>query len=185
MLWYAQSRLIGALLIECRQDFGIWPLWRVDQFGDERIINLPYIQIVLTPYKRLQQEHHIMTSPGKLTSAQTDLFLELLHQLEQVDPEFPLNYSICLGQIAKAEGLSLTQLSERTGLALSTVSRIVGALSNFRQNGQSYGLVELRVAEAERRRKELYLTPKGWMVMKSIGNVLENYRPADVAAGSK
>lgn len=118
-----------------------------------------------------------MPAPSKLTSAHTDLFLDLLHQLEQVDPEFPLNYSICLVHIAKDEGMSLTQLSERAHLSLSTVSRIVGALSNYRQNGQSYGLVEMRVAENERRRKELYLTTKGWALMKSIGTVLENYRP--------
>lgn len=108
---------------------------------------------------------------------QTGTFLELLQQLERVDPEFPLNYSICLTHIAMNEGMSLTTLAERTGLALSTVSRIVGALSNYRQNGQAYGLIELRISPEERRRKELYLTAKGWMVMKSIGSVLESYRP--------
>lgn len=105
---------------------------------------------------------------------QTDLLLDLLHQLERVDPEFPLNYSICLVQIAKDEGMSLTTLSERTKLSLSTVSRIVGALSDYRQNGQAYGLIEMRVAESERRRKELYLTPKGWALMASIGAVLDS-----------
>lgn len=113
---------------------------------------------------------------------QTDLLLNLLHQLERVDPEFPLNYSICLVQIARDEGLSLTMLAERTRLSLSTVSRIVGALSNYRQNGQAYGLIEMRVAETERRRKELYLTSKGWALMRSMGSVLESYRPVAAQA---
>ena len=108
--------------------------------------------------------------------------MSLLRQLERVDPEFPLNYSICLVEIARAEGLSLTKLSERTGLALSTVSRIVGALSQYRQNGQSYGLIELKVSPKERRRKELYLTPKGWVVMRGVGAVLDTYRSNKASA---
>ncbi|MFK7840249.1 MAG: helix-turn-helix domain-containing protein [Bdellovibrionales bacterium] len=43
---------------------------------------------------------------------------------------------MCLGEITLDEGLSVTQLSNRTGLALSTVSRIVGALSQYRQMGE-------------------------------------------------
>jgi DNA-binding MarR family transcriptional regulator len=118
-----------------------------------------------------------MAQSGKTNPVQTETFLELMHTLERIDPEFPLNYSICLAQIAMHEGLSLTQLAERTGLALSTVSRIVGALSTYRQNGQSYGLIDMRVSAEERRRKELYLTSKGWALIRSIGSVLETYRP--------
>lgn len=117
-------------------------------------------------------------SQTKLTQDQASVFLALLNQLERVDSEFPLNYSICLTHIAMAEGLSLTQLAERTGLALSTVSRIVGALSKFRQNGQAYELVEQRISPQERRRKELYLTQKGWVVMHGIGAVLDQFRTA-------
>jgi DNA-binding MarR family transcriptional regulator len=114
--------------------------------------------------------------PTKLTPSQARVFLDLLAQLEQVDSEFPLNYTVCLTHIAMAEGLSLTQLSERTGLALSTVSRIVGALSNFRQNGRAYELVQQKISPQERRRKELYLTEKGWAVMSGIGAVLSQTR---------
>lgn len=112
---------------------------------------------------------------AKLMPQRAEIFLELLAQLQKVDPEFPLHYSICLTHIALNEGMSLTTLSERTGLALSTVSRIVGALSNGRQNGQAYGLVELKVSEQERRRKELYLTQKGWAVMRGVDGILDRY----------
>ncbi|MFK7839089.1 MAG: helix-turn-helix domain-containing protein, partial [Bdellovibrionales bacterium] len=63
-------------------------------------------------------------------------FLQLLRELQKIDPEFPIQYAICLGEITLDEGLSVTQLSNRTGLALSTVSRIVGALSQYRQMGE-------------------------------------------------
>ncbi|MDD3020028.1 MAG: MarR family winged helix-turn-helix transcriptional regulator [Alphaproteobacteria bacterium] len=95
-------------------------------------------------------------------------FLLVLNQLKQIDPEFPIQYAICLAEIAECEGCSLTDLSEKTGLALSTVSRIVGALSNYRQKGEAYGLVDMRVSETERRRKELFLTEKGLHTLTKI-----------------
>ena len=87
--------------------------------------------------------------------------LTILYQLKNIDPEFPIQYAICLMEIAKNEGCSLTDLSERTGLALSTISRITGALSKFRQKGTPYELIEMRVSETEKKKKELYLTDKG------------------------
>lgn len=103
-------------------------------------------------------------------------FRDLMMELKKLDPEFPIQYGICLAEIALDEGLSLTQLAERTELALSTVSRIVGALSQYRANGQPFGLVDLKVSKEERRRKELFLTHKGWSVLRSIGAVLDQNR---------
>lgn len=106
-------------------------------------------------------------------SAYVQKFLILLKELQYVDPEFPLQYSICLAEISMNEGLSLTQLSEKTGLSLSTVSRIVGALSDYRKNKQPYGFIKLEVSKQERRRKELYLTEKGVALMEKITEKLE------------
>lgn len=97
----------------------------------------------------------------------TDI-LNILRELQKIDHEFPLQYAICLAEISCAEGMSVTQLANKTGLALSTVSRIVGALSNHRQIGQPYGLIEVSVSAQERRRKELYLTPKGKMAIAKL-----------------
>ncbi len=88
--------------------------------------------------------------------------LRILQGLREIDPEFPIQYAICLTEIALDEGMSLSDLAERTGLALSTVSRIVGALSEKRQgSGKPYGLVTVKISSEERRRKELYLSPEG------------------------
>lgn len=98
--------------------------------------------------------------------------LLLLRELQKIDAEFPLQYAVCLCEIAKAEGLSLTRLSEKTGLTISTVSRIVGALSKNRQKGASYGLIKVSVSAEERRRKELSLTPKGRAVIAGIEDIV-------------
>lgn len=99
-------------------------------------------------------------------------FLKLLQELQGIDPEFPLHYAICLGHISLNEGLSLTELSQNTGLALSTVSRIVGALSDSRQRGSAYNLIEARISKTEKRRKELFLTPKGKNTINSICHIM-------------
>jgi DNA-binding MarR family transcriptional regulator len=68
--------------------------------------------------------------------------------------------------------MSLTELSARTGMALSTVSRIVGALSKHRQKGAPYNLVRVKTCITERRRKELYLTPRGRAVINAINEII-------------
>ncbi len=99
-------------------------------------------------------------------------FLVLMRELQKIDPEFPLQYAICLAEITINEGISLTGLSEKTGMPLSTISRIAGALSKHRQKGTAYGLVKVSVSALEKRRKELHLTTRGHAVMNGIVDIL-------------
>lgn len=87
--------------------------------------------------------------------------LHILQQLQKINNEFPLQYALCLIHVSMDEGISLTNLSERAMMPLSTTSRIIGALSTNRQKGKAYGLIQVRISASERRKKELYLTPKG------------------------
>lgn len=112
---------------------------------------------------------------------EANALLDILSHLQKIDPEFPLQYMICLTEISLEEGLSVTTLADKTGLALSTVSRIIGALSQYRQNGQPYGLVEIRIPPEERRRKELYLTAKGRSLLQRIYKSLGQYRNSAAA----
>lgn len=102
-----------------------------------------------------------------------DNLRSILRELQKIDPEFPLQYALCLCEIAADEGLSVTALAEKVRLPLSTVSRIVGALSSKRQKGQPYGLVEVSISAAERRRKELNLTARGRAVMEGLSAVIK------------
>ncbi len=111
-------------------------------------------------------------------------FLLLLRELQKIDPEFPLQYAVCLAEIAMDEGLSLTQLSQKTGMALSTVSRIVGALSKYRQKGAAFGLIKVTISATERRRKELTLTAKGKAVIESIGDIVASQPTPHTKAAS-
>lgn len=99
-------------------------------------------------------------------------FTRLLRELQKIDQEFPLQYAVCLAEIAMDEGTSLTNLSKKTGMAISTISRIVGALSKHRQKGKPFGLIKVKISAEERRRKELYLTAKGKAVITSISEII-------------
>lgn len=101
-------------------------------------------------------------------------FLKLLRELQKIDPSFPLQYAVCLSIIALDEGLSISRLAEKSSLSLSTVSRIVGALSSARQKGEPYGLIRVKISREEKRRKELYLSPKGRLFINSIGELLDD-----------
>lgn len=108
-----------------------------------------------------------------MMTREIDNLRSILRELQKIDPEFPLQYALCLCEIAADEGLSLTALAEKVGMPLSTVSRIVGALSSKRQKGKPYGLVKVSISAAERRRKELALTAKGRSVMEGLSSIIK------------
>lgn len=112
-------------------------------------------------------------------------FIRLLRELQKIDSEFPLQYAVCLSEIALQEGLSLTQLSEKTNMPLSTVSRIIGALSKYRQRGTPYNLVKVTISPNERRKKQIHLTAKGHAVIHGIEEIILNLENATSAIASK
>lgn len=105
--------------------------------------------------------------------------IELLQFLRRIDPEFPIQYALCLGEIARHEGLSVTELAQRTGITLSTVSRIVSALSSNRS--RYGGLINVRFCREESRRKELSLTPQGRNLIRHITGHFDAILPKNTA----
>lgn len=95
-------------------------------------------------------------------------FLKILKELQSINTEFPLQYVICLSHIALNEGLCMTDLAERTGMALSTVSRITTALA---KTGGSYELIKIEIAPDEKRRKHIFLNKNG---RKTINKLTQN-----------
>lgn len=99
-------------------------------------------------------------------------FTTLLRELQKIDLEFPLQYAICLFEIALNEGLCLTDLSEKTGMPLSTISRITSAFAKEKARGKNYRLVQVKISPKERRKKQLFLTKKGRDIANSISNIM-------------
>ena len=77
-------------------------------------------------------------------------------------------------QILKYEGISMKDLAEKVGIAQSSTSRNVAALSKWHRLGkEGLDLVEAIEDPAERRRKIVYLTSKGKALGRSLQNVID------------
>lgn len=112
-------------------------------------------------------------------------FMRLLRELQKIDNEFPLQYAVCLSEIALEEGLSLSDLADRTDMPLSTVSRAITALSKHSGGGVSYGLVKVTIAAEERRKKKISLTAKGRAIINGVSDVILQMSKATPKAKSK
>lgn len=108
----------------------------------------------------------------KIMKQEIEKFTALLHELQKIDSEFPLQYAICLFEIVLDEGLCLTDLSEKTGVPLSTISRITSALTKERARGKAYGLIKIKISPNERRKKQLFLTQKGHNTANRISKIM-------------
>lgn len=76
----------------------------------------------------------------------------------------PVSYAQAFIEIAEDPGLSITTLAERVAMPLSTVSRIVSALSDAKK----YHLVTVDIAQDEKRRKVVGLTARGAQLAETL-----------------
>ncbi len=95
-------------------------------------------------------------------------FDNLLDALGSIDPEFPIQWASVFSYIAQNEGCALKDISDDTGISMSVMSRTIGALSNYRRMGKPYGLVLVKTAKDDKRRKELFLSTKGKKLLTKI-----------------
>ncbi len=77
---------------------------------------------------------------------------------------FPVSYALTYLEVAHDEGLSITTLAERTDMPLSTISRVVAALSDVKK----YDLLTVKIAKDEKRRKIIGLTKHGKDFLKTL-----------------
>jgi DNA-binding MarR family transcriptional regulator len=102
------------------------------------------------------------------------IFVSLLRALSSLDKNFPLPYSVFLLEVARNEGCSLGDLQKATGMPLSTLSRILWALSTRRQNGaEPYRLIEQDYAPNNRRRKVIRLSRRGRAFISRVTSILD------------
>lgn len=106
-----------------------------------------------------------------MTEKKTRKIQKILQELTAIDPEFPLQWALVFLEISLDEGASLKDMADRTGISMSVMSRTIGALSNYRRMGKPYGLVLVRHAKDDRRRKELYLSARGRRLADALTSI--------------
>lgn len=107
---------------------------------------------------------------------ETNFFKTILLELQNIDPEFPIQYAICLSEIALDEGLSMSDLAKKTGMPLSTVSRIASALSKNKPRGRSYNFIQIKISPIEKRKKQIFLTQNGRNTLRNITEKIAHFR---------
>ena len=102
------------------------------------------------------------------TNPKLNKITSVLEELTTIDPDFPISWAITFIDIAQYEGSALKDVAERTGMSMSVMSRTIGALSNARRMGKPYGLILVKEAKDDKRRKELFLSAKGKKLIEGL-----------------
>ncbi len=98
--------------------------------------------------------------------------LNVLSEFRKIDPEMPMQMAVVFLVVADEEGINMADLSKKAAIAQSSASRNVAALSKWhRLNKAGHDLLHTKEDPTERRRKLVYLTPKGKQVAKAIAKL--------------
>ena len=102
----------------------------------------------------------------------------VLEAFRTLDPDLPIQYALSFMTIAQNEGISIGELAERLGIAQSSASRNVAALSRWHSFGKAgLDLVSAQEDPRERRRKVVALTDKGRAFLDALRGIVN---PADL-----
>jgi DNA-binding MarR family transcriptional regulator len=95
--------------------------------------------------------------------------IRVLEEFRRFDPDMPIQYALSFLTIAQNEGLSMGDLAQRLGIAQSSASRNIAALSRWHSFGKAgHDLVEALEDPRERRRKIVSLTAKGHQLVAGL-----------------
>jgi DNA-binding MarR family transcriptional regulator len=104
--------------------------------------------------------------------------IRILGAFRQLDPDMPIQYALSFLTIAEHEGLSMGDLAQRLGIAQSSASRNIAALSKWHSFGkEGHDLVAAEEDPRERRRKIVRLTPKGRRLVAALETILAGGAP--------
>lgn len=113
------------------------------------------------------------------------ILMRILEEFRKLDPDLPIQYALSFLTLASNEGLSLGELATRLGIAQSSASRNVAALSEWHSFGKpGLDLVEAKEDPRERRRKLVTLTPKGHALVETLREILSPPAPTRASSGA-
>lgn len=67
MIVYFRVWGVGSVLFDVRRSFGAKPFWRLHRIRDEIVLDLPYLQMIFTPWSRLRRDRQGKEHPPKKT----------------------------------------------------------------------------------------------------------------------
>ncbi|WP_042699866.1 MarR family winged helix-turn-helix transcriptional regulator [Azospirillum sp. B506] len=123
--------------------------------------------------------------PARVRHDEVLTVVQVLEAFRKLDPDLPIQYALSFMTIAQSGGISIGELAERLGIAQSSASRNVAALSRWHSFGKAgLDLVQAQEDPRERRRKIVTLTDKGREfldALRAIVNPPDQRRPVKTA----
>ncbi|HYH39748.1 MAG TPA: MarR family transcriptional regulator [Azospirillum sp.] len=116
--------------------------------------------------------------PTRIRPDEIATVARVLEAFRTLDPDLPIQYALSFMTIAQNEGISIGELAERLGIAQSSASRNVAALSRWHSFGKAgLDLVSAQEDPRERRRKVVALTDKGRAFLDELRGIVGNADP--------
>ena len=116
--------------------------------------------------------------PTRIRPDEIATVTRVLEAFRTLDPDLPIQYALSFMTIAQNEGISIGELAERLGIAQSSASRNVAALSRWHSFGKAgLDLVSAQEDPRERRRKVVALTDKGRAFLDELRGIVSNADP--------
>ena len=113
--------------------------------------------------------------PARVRHDEVATVVHVLEAFRTLDPDLPIQYALSFMTIARNEGISIGELAERLGIAQSSASRNVAALSRWHSFGKAgLDLVQAQEDPRERRRKIGTLTDKGRAFLEELRAIVGN-----------
>ncbi|MBP2300303.1 MarR family transcriptional regulator [Azospirillum picis] len=111
--------------------------------------------------------------PARVRHDEVLTIVQVLEAFRKLDPDLPIQYALSFMTIAQSEGISIGELAERLGIAQSSASRNVAALSRWHSFGKAgLDLVQAQEDPRERRRKVVTLTDKGHAFLADLRAII-------------
>ena len=116
-----------------------------------------------------------MTLPTGTERRAIALVTLVLSEFRKVHPEIGTQQCITLLAIAEEPGLTVTDLSRKTGIGLASMSRHIETLGPHRPSKNvGWGLVADDTHPTDRRRKVITLTREGWDIVRNISRLVSD-----------
>lgn len=116
--------------------------------------------------------------PTRIRPDEIATVTRVLEAFRTLDPDLPIQYALSFMTIAQNEGISIGELAERLGIAQSSASRNVAALSRWHSFGKAgLDLVSAQEDPRERRRKVVALTDKGRAFLDALRGIVNPAEP--------
>ncbi|WP_029010868.1 winged helix-turn-helix transcriptional regulator [Azospirillum halopraeferens] len=116
--------------------------------------------------------------PARTRPDEVATVVRVLEAFRTLDPDLPIQYALSFLTIAQNEGISIGELAERLGIAQSSASRNVAALSRWHSFGKAgLDLVQAQEDPRERRRKIVTLTDRGQAFVADLRGIVSTPAP--------